>query len=91
MHILCMPTKTISLELDAYQKLKRAKRSSGESFSSVVRRGRFEGSSMPAGAALKYWEGLYSQQPDSLLSEEALDGLDEVQANPEKSPSRWED
>jgi predicted CopG family antitoxin len=33
-----MATKTISLELDAYEKLKRAKRGPRESFSSVVRR-----------------------------------------------------
>ena len=36
-----MATKTISLELDAYEKLRRAKRG-GESFSAVVRRARFE-------------------------------------------------
>lgn len=35
-----MATKTISLELDAYEMLKRAKRE-GESFSGVVRRARF--------------------------------------------------
>lgn len=33
-----MPTKTISLELDAYEKLWRAKRFPRESFSEVVRR-----------------------------------------------------
>lgn len=36
-----MATKTISLELDAYEKLKRAKRGT-ESFSAVVRRARFD-------------------------------------------------
>lgn len=36
----CMATKTISLELDAYELLRRAKRE-GESFSAVVRRARF--------------------------------------------------
>ena len=39
--VSCMATKTISLELDAYEKLKRAKRGS-ESFSEVVRRARFD-------------------------------------------------
>ena len=40
MHISCMATKTISLELDAYERLKAAK-SPGESFSDVVRRASF--------------------------------------------------
>jgi hypothetical protein len=35
-----MATKTISLELDAYERLRRAKRE-GESFSGVVRRAKF--------------------------------------------------
>lgn len=33
-----MPTKTITLEIDAYEKLRRAKRFPRESFSEVVRR-----------------------------------------------------
>lgn len=33
-----MATKTITLELDAYEKLRRAKRRASESFSEVVRR-----------------------------------------------------
>jgi hypothetical protein len=44
----CMATKTISLELDAYEKLKRAKQG-GESFSSVVRRARFDVGGAAAG------------------------------------------
>lgn len=40
-----MATKTISLELDAYEKLRRAKRG-GESFSAVVRRARLDGAEL---------------------------------------------
>ena len=43
MHDLCTATKTISLELDAYEKLKSKKRP-GESFSAVVRRAVFSDS-----------------------------------------------
>ena len=44
MHESCMATKTITLEIDAYEKLKAAKRG-GESFSSVVRRAVIPGAS----------------------------------------------
>jgi len=38
MHSLCMPTKTISLRIEAYERLRRARRSPDESFSDVVMR-----------------------------------------------------
>ena len=38
MHDLCMATKTISVEVDAYDLLKKEKQSERESFSQVVRR-----------------------------------------------------
>ncbi len=71
--VSCMATKTITLELDAYEKLRRAKRT-GESFTAVVRRARFgppdaSGASILASldgmpvreadyAAVEYWESL---------------------------------
>ena len=41
MHFSCMAVKTITLELDAYEKLRAAKKA-GESFSDVVRRAIFK-------------------------------------------------
>lgn len=46
----CMATKTITLEIDAYERLRAAKRP-GESFSAVVRRAVFRGEP-PTGADL---------------------------------------
>ncbi len=38
MHNACMATKTISLKLEAYEKLRRARRYATESFSEVILR-----------------------------------------------------
>ena len=38
MHGLCMATKTISVDLEAYELLSRARRTPKESFSQVIRR-----------------------------------------------------
>ena len=55
MHESCMATKTISLELDAYERLRLAKRR-GESFSAVVRRAVFP-EDPPTGNSLLEWYG----------------------------------
>jgi hypothetical protein len=43
-----MTTKTISVRLDAYERLKRAKRNPSESFSDVILRARWETEPMTA-------------------------------------------
>jgi len=73
----CMATKTISLELDAYEKLKRAKLSGRESFSSVVRRAHFPHETMTAEQVLGALQELVRRHPENLLGEEALDRLSE--------------
>jgi predicted CopG family antitoxin len=65
-----MATKTITLELDAYEKLRAAKRG-GESFSSVVRRCVLPDRPKTGQAVLDY---LRSRK--SFLSEEALDAAE---------------
>ena len=72
-----MATKTITLELDAYEKLRRAKRP-GESFSAVVRRIRLEAAA-PTGANLL----AYLTTGGSGASEEYLDSVEEaIQSDP---------
>ena len=86
---LCMATKTISLELDAYEKLRSAKLTPRESFSSVVRRGIWDKPAYTAKDLLKFMEERAAR--GTLLSEEVLDKLDEAQARPRNSSSHWKD
>ena len=72
----CMATKTISLEIDAYEKLRRAKRSDRESFSSVVRRARWDDAAATGGEVLEALRKLGRAHPECLLPESALKDLD---------------
>lgn len=76
MHDLCMAIKTISLELDAYEKLRQARREPRESFSSVVRRARWEDAPLTAGALLERMRNLVAMHPEVLLSSDELDAMD---------------
>jgi hypothetical protein len=83
-----MATKTISLELDAYERLRKARRTPSESFSSVVRRAIFPGTPCTAGEALEIAKRRLAQGK-ALLSQESLDLLDAAQENPRSSESHW--
>ena len=81
-----MATETISLELDAYEKLKAAKWTSQESFSEVVRRAQFPTKPHTAGELLGEFK---SRSGDSPMSDEALDLLAAAQENSRRQPSHW--
>ena len=53
MHITCRATSTISLKLEAYERLKRARRHPAESFSDVVMRARWDEEPVTAGDYLR--------------------------------------
>jgi predicted CopG family antitoxin len=60
MHDTCMATKTISIEIDAYELLVRERRDPKESFSKVIRRVLSERPALTAGdllAAMRAFEG----------------------------------
>lgn len=83
-----MATKTISLELDAYEKLKRARRGPRESFSSVIRRAvwpaeRFTASQLLDSLRAKMESG------EGLPDEEILERLDAAQSERRRSRSEW--
>lgn len=76
MHNSCMATKTISLELDAYEKLKMQKKP-GESFSAVVRRAEFEPKKGMTGRELLE----YYKKRGPVLTEEDCDRIEELNRN----------
>lgn len=68
----CVPTKTITLELDAYEKLRQAKRG-GESFTEVVRRAVLVDAPL-TGKSLRD----YLSKGGSGVSEKYLDSVEEA-------------
>jgi hypothetical protein len=72
-----MAVKTISLELDAYERLRKAKRSERESFSAVVRRARWDDDAATGPQILARLSEVRRRHPDSLLPEAVLDRIDE--------------
>lgn len=85
-----MATKTISLELDAYERLRKARRTPSESFSSVVRRAVFPGGPHTAAEVLDMVRRRM-KEGEALLTGEQLDRLEAAQRKPRSSQSHWED
>jgi hypothetical protein len=77
-----MATKTISLELDAYEKLRAAKKA-GESFSEVVRRAIFPDEPLTGASLRSSLRGGGSRiREDDLDAVESADRRDPVPDNP---------
>lgn len=67
---LCMRFKTISLSKDAYKILRKAKRSSRESFSDVVRRANWDEPAETMGEALDVLEAEFGHGKTAVTAEE---------------------
>jgi predicted CopG family antitoxin len=79
-----MKTKTISLDLDAYEKLRKAKLLPRESFSDVVRRAVFPEDSITAGELLEL-----SARRRKYFSEETLARVEEANRNDAPPDDPW--
>lgn len=79
-----MATKTISVRLDAYERLRNARLDPKESFSDVIMRAVWEGAPVTGRELL---EIVRSEGP--LLSEEALDRIDELKASDRPPEDKW--
>ena len=80
-----MATKTISLKLDAYDKLRSARRSPTESFSQVVLRAQWPEESVTGAELLQRL-----QRRGPLLSEEELDELEAMKAEDAMPEDKWD-
>jgi len=79
-----MATKTISVRLDAYERLRRARRQPDESFSEVILRATWPDVGTTAAMML---ERLRTAGP--FLSERALERLEEAQAADLPPEDKW--
>jgi len=84
-----MPTKTISIELDAYEKLVAAKTGPRDSFSKVIRRTHFEIPTPTGPELLERLDKLFAHLPaDGISLEESLAALPE---DPPVIASPWDE
>lgn len=84
MQIFHMATKTISIDLEAYERLRAARRAERESFSQVIKRA--EWAPLPKTAA-NLLRVMATLEP---LSEEALDLLEKAQREDLPGDDPWE-
>ncbi len=84
MHTACMATKTISLRLEAYDKLRAARRYPDESFSQVILRATWPEETLNGAELLRRM-----RENGSWLSEEALDRIELHKAGDAPPEDKW--
>jgi hypothetical protein len=85
-HDSVMAIKTISIELDVYERLRRAKRGDRESFSQVLRRARWDDEEPTGASIVAAWRELAAGHP-AALDDRTLSAL-ERRAKARKSRPR---
>jgi len=79
-----MPTRTISLRIEAYERLKRARRDPAESFSDVVMRAEWPDMGVSGGELLALYE-----QRGAYFSQETLGRVEDAKALDRPPSDKW--
>lgn len=83
-HSACMASKTISLSVDAYERLRHARLAPSESFSQVVLRARWSEPKLTAGDLLRLvGAGHFT------ISDEGLDAIERLQTEDAPPEDEW--
>ena len=85
MHITCMATKTISLKLEAYEKLRAARRYPDESFSQVVLRARWPEETVSGAELLAR-----CREGGASFSEQELDRVEQLKTADAPPEDKWQ-
>ncbi len=79
-----MPSKTISLRVEAYERLRRARRFPGESFSQVVLRARWPHEGITGAELLRQYD-----DHGPFFGEEGLERVERLKANDRPPEDKW--
>lgn len=79
-----MPTKTISVHLDAYERLRAARRRPGESFSQVILRARWPEETITGAELLQR-----TRAHGPFFSEDELDRIEGLKAEDRPPEDKW--